>query len=371
MAVRTCSVPLVLALLLMASPVAAQEPVASGNPAVALARVPPGSTLRLQTVAGDVLEGPFILATDSVLLETATGRRAVAFRDVRSAWYPRRNTRRGAIAGALLGSAGGGAYMGLLSLVASSTGSERLTLLAIGILGGGAAGGLLGGVVGAAIPDWTLVYPANGEARPAPPSVARTTPSREGWRRIGSVDASFGYGRVGGDESTNGGIGGRVALNAHFGAEPRRGATAPFLTVGPELGWFDLGRTEAVRRDFPPADTLEFRRRYGAFTAGGVLRAGLASPRTRAYGIAGLAYNRWNIDQHDERWIRQSPEPPVFTDGSGTFEHIGYTVGAGVQATITQPAAFGIELRRTAVGTFDMDLPGSYWTVTVIAVRRW
>jgi hypothetical protein len=44
---------------------------------------------------------------------------------------------------------------------------------------------------------------------------------------------------------------------------------------------------------------------------------------------------------------------------------------ASAQASLRPNTAVGMELRRTSVGTFDMDLPGSYWTVTVAASRRW
>jgi hypothetical protein len=31
----------------------------------------------------------------------------------------------------------------------------------------------------------------------------------------------------------------------------------------------------------------------------------------------------------------------------------------------------GLAFNLTGVGTFDMDLPGSYWTVTAAVSRRW
>jgi hypothetical protein len=101
------------------------------------------------------------------------------------------------------------------------------------------------------------------------------------------------------------------------------------------------------------------------------VRLGLATPRIRGYGVAGLACNRWDFEQRDERWLGPSPEPPAFASGNGRFEHIGYTIGAGLQATLGPALAVTLDLRRTAVGTFDMDLPGHYWTITVGASRRW
>jgi opacity protein-like surface antigen len=371
-------ITLLIALILQApfaaaAPATAQEPgMASGAVAAALARVPPGTTVRIQTRAGTVIEGPLRLAGDSIRLEGAGDRRAVALGDVRSAWYQQRTTRTGAITGALVGAGAGGAFMGLFALVVSGSSGEKATLIGVGVLGGAAAGGLLGGVVGAAVPRWVLAYPAATENIGPAPAATERLDAAVGRRRIGSLEGSLGYGRIGGDESTDGGPGGRLALHAELGADPAsaRGTTT-FLAVGPEISWFDLGRTDRVRRSFPAGDTLEFSRGYRALTAGGVLRGGVATGVLRTYAVLGLAYHRWDSEQHDERWISQSPEPPVVVPRGGRFEHLGYTIGAGTQAALRPKLAVGLELRRTAVGTFDMDLPGSYWSVTLSGSRRW
>jgi hypothetical protein len=357
-------------LLLLARPAGAQEP-ATRTAAVSLARVPPGSTIRVQTLAGEVLEGSFRLGRDSVFLETDASSRAIALGDVRSAWYRQRETWAAARAGALIGGGAGGAWLGLLGVVSGGTTGETATLIVVGVLGGGAAGGLLGAVVGAAVPRWTLIHPVGHERQAAVPPVTDHPEARAGRRRLGSLEGALGYGQIGGDESTSGGPGGRLGLHAEFGAEPRAGRTAAFLSLGPEIGSFDLGSSELLRRDFPPADTLELTRRYRAATAGGVLRGGLATSTWRGYGLLGLSYNRWSIEARDERWISRSPDGPAFGSGQSTFEHVGYTAGAGAQATIIRRTAVGLELRRTTVRTFDMDLPGAYWTVTVTAARRW
>jgi opacity protein-like surface antigen len=261
--------------------------------------------------------------------------------------------------------------MGLLAVVSSASGNEAVTLLAVGTLGGGVAGGLLGGVVGAAIPHWVLVFPSGADR--SVPEVTVRTDAHVGRRRLGSLEASLGYGRIAGAEPTGGGPGGRVALHAELGADPARArGTTTFFAVGPELSWFDLGSTDRVRRAvFPSGDTLEFARDYRALAAGGVVRGGLATGLVRTYAVLGLAYNRWEIEQRDEEWINPSGPPPDVVIGESRFEQLGYTIGAGAQATLRPLTAVGLELRRTSVGTFDMDLPGSYWSVTLAASRRW
>lgn len=362
------------ALLLLAPGIGAQETI-SGDAAEALARIAPGSTLRVQTRAGEVLQGTFRLADDSLLLETDVGGRAIALSDVRSAWYQQRRTRSGAITGSLIGAGGAGAFLGLFVAALGGTGGETVAAAAIGLLGGAAGGGLLGGVVGAALPRWTLAYAARAEDREAVPAVPAAPASddvRTGRRRLGSLEVAPGYGRIGGGEPTSGGWGARLALHADFGVDPAtpRGTTA-YLSLGPEAGWFNLGRTDLVRRDFGRGNTAEFSRRYSALTAGGVVRGGLAARPARGYALVGLAYNRWEIDQRDERWISQGPDSFGEIPGQSTFEHIGYTIGVGAHATVAPRGAVGLELRRTAVGTFDFDLPGSYWSLTATLVRRW
>jgi hypothetical protein len=299
--------------------------------AAALARVPPGSTVRVQTFAGEVLEGTLQLAGDSLRVTTIDRVEVLALGDIRSAWRRERRTRTGAIIGALLGGTGGGAFLGFLGIVADVEEAGRLAV--IGVLAGAGAGGLLGGVVGSAVPRWELIHPsdATGDVvAPARPGAAA------GRRRMGAFEAAAGFGRIGGDEPTAGGPGGRLGLNAEFGADPASTRdTSLFFSVGPEIGWFDLGSTGLVRRESSDpnatgAGTLEFSRRYTAFTAGGLLRLGLATPRIRGYGLAGLAYNRWDFEQRDERWLGPSPEPPAFASGNGRFEHICYTIGAGL-----------------------------------------
>jgi hypothetical protein len=362
------------ALIVSALPPAAraQEPAGVGLRA-ALARVPSGSTVRLQTTGGDMLEGMLRLAGDSVRLDGADHVHVVALADVRSAWLRQRRTRTGALVGSLLGGAGGGIFLGFLGLVA---GADKVGELAeIGVLGGGLAGGVAGGVVGAAIPRWTPIQPdrAGDIAMPAPPDAA------PGRRRLGAIEAAAGFGRIGGDEPTEGGPGGRLALHAEFGTDPSSTREASlFFSVGPEIGWFDLGSTGRVRRAyFDPSsptgapDTLQLARSYTALTAGGLLRLGLATSDVRAYALGGLAYHRWDYEQSDESWLGPGPVPPAVALGGGRFEHVGYSIGAGGQAALGRALAVTLELRRTAVRTFDMDLPGHYWSIALGLSRRW
>ena len=283
-----------------------------------------------------------------------------------------RTTRTGALLGALAGGGAGGAFMGLLALVAGGSDGEKATLVGIGLLGGATAGGLLGGVVGAAVPRWVRAYPAGDGTPAAAPDVTVHGEERSGRRRIGALEASLGYGRIGGDEPTDGGAGARIALHAEFGADPARASgTTTFFAVGPEVGWFGLGSTDRLRRLQPSGDTLELFRDIGAFTAGGVLRLGVATGVARTYAVLGLAYNRWRIEARDTRWLGPTPEPPFPAAGESTFEHLGYSIGAGAQVALRPSLGIGLELRRTAVGTFDMDLPGTYWTLTLAGSRRW
>ena len=67
-----------------ASATAQEPPSAIGNLQAALARIPPGSTVRVQTRAGEVLEGVLRLAGDSVVLVDGSGRRAIVPGEVRS-----------------------------------------------------------------------------------------------------------------------------------------------------------------------------------------------------------------------------------------------------------------------------------------------
>jgi opacity protein-like surface antigen len=370
-----CLLLVTFMLLLPAAPAAAQEPAAARAAAAAIARVPPGSMVRVQTLAGEVLEGTLRLGRDSVRLEAGSLSRAVALEDVRSVWYRQRETWPAARAGALIGAAGGGAWLGLLGLTFGATAGETVTFMAVGALGGAAAGGLLGGVVGSALPRWTLVYPDGGGSRVAVPAVTAATDAPldapAGRRRLGSIEGAVGYGAIAGDESTSGGVGGRLGLHAEFGAEPRAARLAPHLSIGPEIGRFGLGTTGTLRRAYPPADTVEFSRQFSATTAGGVLRGGVGTTRLRGYALLGLSYNRWTMEDRDKRWLTDDPNREIVGSGQRTFEHIGYTAGAGAQATLARRAAAGLELRHTSVGTFDMDLPGSYWTLTLSAARRW
>jgi hypothetical protein len=358
-------------------PLAAQEPARANEVAAALARVPPGTAVRVQTRTGDVIGGFMVLAGDSVLLESGrdrgVGRRSVALANVRSVWYQQRTTRTGATAGAIIGGLGGGAFMGLLALVAAADGSETAKILAVGVLGGAAAGGLIGGVVGAAVPRWTLAYPVGAADRGRAPEVTVSADERAGRRRLGSFEASLGYGRVGGDEPSSGGPGARAALHAELGADPARAhGTTAYFAIGPEVSWFDLGSTDRVRRVvFPSEDEIEFTRAYRALAAGGVVRGGVATGIVRTYGVLGLAYNRWEIEQRDEQWVTPGPALPAAPVSDSRFEHLGYTIGAGTQISLRPLTAIGLELRRTSVGTFDMDLPGSYWSVTLAGSRRW
>jgi hypothetical protein len=376
---RTFLLPLVLLPLVLLTPVAparAQEPAVTPDIATSLARVRPGSTIRVVTVNGDVIEGTFRLGRDSVFLDTDARLRAVALPGVRAVWYRQRETWPVARVGAAVGAAAGGAWLGLLGIYSGGTPSETARLMVVGALGGGVAGGVLGAVIGAAVPRWTLVYPL-GMADPARvPRVTEPAGSDEpagiaGPRRLGSFEGALGYGRIGGEESTSGGPGGRLGLHAEFGAEPSAGRVAPFLSIGPEISAFGLGSTGTLRRTFPSADTLELTRRYGAFTAGGILRGGAGTRTVRGYGLVGLSYNRWMIEDRDQRWITHNPDRQIFTSTESTFEHVGYTAGAGINATIARRTSFGVELRRTTVGTFDMDVPGGYWTLTLTAARRW
>ena len=346
---------------------ALSAPLAAQAPQQALAAVPPGSVLRVQTLDGRVLEGAVRLGGDSLHVETDSGVRAVAFSDLRSAWLRQRYTRRAAVGGALIGAAAGGAYLGLLALVADA---EAGPLVAIGVLGGGAAGGLLGGVVGAAVPRWTLLYPTGTGERLAVPRTD-TDGGRSGRRRLGSVDGAVGYGVIGGDEPTSGGPGGRLGLNAEFGAAPGPDRTVMFWSVGPEIGTFALGETDRLERGYFSGDTVELTRRYAAATAGGVLRVGLEGGAWRGYGLGGLAYNRWRTEDLDVVQVSVAPGGPIVTTGEGRFEHLGYIAGIGGQAVVASRTAVGLEVRRTAVGTFDMDIPGHYWTFTLSAARRW
>jgi hypothetical protein len=361
-----------LLLLALAAPALAQ----TSDAATSLATVPPAATIRVVTMSGEVIEGTFRLARDSVLLDTDARLRAVALGDVRAVWYRQRETWRAARVGALIGAAAGSAWLGLLGLVTTATAGETVALMAVGALGGGAAGGAFGAVVGAAVPRWTLAHPFGVADTPRVPRVTEAAgpderPDVAGPRRLGSFEGALGYGRIDGEESTSGGPGGRLGLHAEFGAEPRADRVAPFLSIGPEVGAFGLGNTGTLRRVFPPADTVELTRQYSALTAGGILRAGAGTRGVRGYGLLGLSYNRWSIEHRDERWITHDPDRQIAGSRQGTFEHVGYTAGAGVNATLARRTAYGVELRRTTVRTFDMDLPGGYWTLTLTAARRW
>jgi hypothetical protein len=360
-----------LLLLALAAPALAQTP----DAATPLASLPPAATIRVVTMTGEVIEGTFRLGRDSVLLDTDARLRAVALGDVRAVWYRQRETWRAARVGAAIGAAAGSAWLGLLGLVTTATAGETVALMGVGALGGGAAGGVLGAVVGAAVPRWTLAYPFGVADAPRVPRVTEADPDERpdiaSPRRLGSFEGALGYGRISGEESTTGGPGGRLGLHAEFGAEPRADRVAPFLSIGPEVGAFGLGSSGTLRRVFPPADTVELTRQYSALTAGGILRAGAGTRAVRGYGLLGLSYNRWSIEHRDARWITLDPDRQIVGSSQGTFEHVGYTAGAGANATLARRTAYGVELRRTTVGTFDMDLPGSYWTLTLTAARRW
>lgn len=105
--------------------------------AAALARVPPGSTVRVQTYPGEVLEGTLQLAGDSLRLATIDQVEVLALGDVRSAWLRERRTRTGTIIGALLGGAGGGAFLGFVGLLFDIEKAGRLAV--IGVIGGAGA----------------------------------------------------------------------------------------------------------------------------------------------------------------------------------------------------------------------------------------
>lgn len=94
-------------------------------------------------------------------------------------------------------------------------------------------------------------------------------------------------------------------------------------------------------------------------------------PRTSAATASSDSRTTAGISQRDERWLGPNPQPPAVASGGGSFEHVGYTVGAGLQAALGRALAITLDLRRTAVGTFDMDLPGHYWSIAVGASRRW
>jgi hypothetical protein len=91
--------------------------------------------------------------------------------------------------------------------------------------------------------------------------------------------------------------------------------------------------------------------------------AATASPDSHA--TAGISSSATNAGSARAPSRRPSPPAMVVSSTSVTRSAPAF------QATLGPALAVTLDLRRTAVGTFDMDLPGHYWTITVGASRRW
>ena len=151
-----------VAMLLLALPRAgvAQDAV---NPDLrrAIDAIPPNTLLRIETTG--IHTGPLLSkSADTVLLGESDGPKRLAIADIRTVAESRRNVKRGAIVGGIIGGIGFGA-IGLLSGGAICKTSDCKTTHLGGLVAGGLLG-LIGGSLGGAAAGfmqhgWRFLYP--------------------------------------------------------------------------------------------------------------------------------------------------------------------------------------------------------------------
>lgn len=145
-------------LMLLPRPGEAQTPVDSQAHPVwrAVARIEPGTTVRLRDRTQGRLEGPLVSATPSAIrLAGAVGAAPIPLDRVDSLWVRGRATKTGAIIGAVPGAVGG-AFLGMVANELGCQESGDACPEAVPLLGlaGAAAGALAGALVGSLIRKW-------------------------------------------------------------------------------------------------------------------------------------------------------------------------------------------------------------------------
>lgn len=393
---------LALLCLLLAAPLAAQEP---DSLAAVLSRDSPGALLRVETRAGERVEAPLAAVDPGTLaLGEAEGVRTLELAEVRVLWVRERQTRRGAVVGGATAGGVSAVVFGFLGFVLAGIGADPHEALAFAVGGtllGTAGGAVAGGIVGSASPRWRRVYRADHQAAPAPPVApppaaappppAPPAPAPPAARpRLGSAELALGYGRSGLDGGTGGGPGTRVALLSEWDLQRRPGGSRRFVALGLETASQDVGTT-GIRRGLDYGclpdcssgiDTVEVRRSYRVRSLGAVARLVAVHRQAQPYAVLGAGML---VRQQAERKASE-PEPgasygsvnPFRRLGEGGHVSTGISLGAGVQRRLPGSRyAAGVEarwhtnlLRQEEPGLY----PGegySFWTVGATLNRRW
>ena len=395
--------------LALAAPLAAQEPGPGTVPAAraradlpsVLSRVPIGALVRVETHAGEQVEGPLVAWSGSTLAVGEPGReRFLAPAEVRALRVRQRETRRGATIGGAIGGGAAFLYTGFMAALFHATGygtaGEAVALTAGGTLLGAAGGAGVGAVIGGAATRWREVYRAEGTLAAAPtpaptpvvaPPAAPLPEGRTVRRRLGSAELTAGYGRTELDGGTSGGFMGRVALLSEW--DRGEGEVRRFAGVGLEIGFQELGTTpvreaqvhrpECMGNCTSPLDTVPARRRYRVRDVGAVTRLGMETRGVQPYVLAGLGMH---IRQHAQFGPSESGGGyggyrTLGLDLSG-YHSIGGSLGGGVQLrSPRRPFSLGVEARLHSNffpredDRFGVRDGFGFWTVGATLNRRW
>jgi len=224
-------------MLILLAALAAQQP-----DTLALLRaaqsIPAGQRVRVELFGGRRLVGEFqAVGPNGIEIADSLERRQMALADVTRLWQRKRAIGAGAVVGSVVG-AGVGGFFGLLVAGLCDSGdcpSYPGGIVVGGLIGAGLGAGA-GGIVGAAIPRWSLRYRSGrstGGAIAMPVTVGDSTAVRAPRRRVGEFTAMGGAG-YGGHDFVDPLFTQRIERQPMIGAEVGLGFRAGPIALGPE-----------------------------------------------------------------------------------------------------------------------------------------
>lgn len=152
------TIGIVVLLASVGAPLIAQDARSGGLDSSSIVMLKPNRFVRIQLPDLGRVQGTvgFLTATEMVL-RTEAETRTVSLGAVDTLWVRGRNTKAGAIIGAIVG-LGGGIFLGLLAEGLCEYDCGGNVAVPVALVGMG-AGALSGAVVGSAIPRWRRAYP--------------------------------------------------------------------------------------------------------------------------------------------------------------------------------------------------------------------
>jgi len=277
----------------------------------ACTRLSPGRTVQLHLADNASVTGHFAgWDGDRFYLLRNDKRAGFRSEDILAVWTRERATGTGLLAGAVLGSVGGGTFAGLMAYVLDNSSEGHapyLPLILGGMIAGGAGGALIGAGVGSALPDWQLVYATPGANLERPTDQPGVTDSGSG---IGHFSFLAGAARNMGVAHEHADFAWRLSLLADTNRQ---------FSYGVEMGRYMTGAAHRPSAPWPEPDVS-----VPVWHAGGVAHLDLLSGPVAPFISAGLAYYDWNDS------------------------FLGYNAGAGLRIRLGRDAAWISEYRYHA-----------------------